>query len=309
MHIGILSFRGLKRRFMWEEGRLVAEAEKRGHKATKMRYQRCTMTFDGHGELNLRYGNRKFPKIDLMIPRCSLLSDVQIKAAVVEQMQLMGIPLLNRFETIIRAKSKLQTLQTLSFYGIPVVKTVVLNEDDYLKTAVKHIGEFPMIMKTSYSSYGQGVTIVESARSMKSTYGLLSRSIGNRNTILVQEYIEESQGKDLRIFVVGGEVIACMQRIAQEGEFRSNVGQGGSGVVYSPTEEEVHLAIRAAKALELEVAGVDIIQTKNGPAIMEVNANPGFQELEEASGVNVAEKIILHAERYSEEYLPAQRPL
>ncbi len=295
MHIGILSFRTLKRRFMWEEGRLVEEAEKRGHKATKMRYQRCTMTFDGHGELNLRYGNRKFPKIDLMIPRCSLLSDVQIKAAVVEQMQLMGIPLLNRFESIIRAKSKLQTLQTLSFYGIPVVKTVVLNDDDYLKSAVKHIGEFPMI--------------VESARSMKSTYGLLSRSIGNRNTILVQEYIEESQGKDLRIFVVGGEVIACMQRIAEDGDFRSNVGQGGSGVVYTPTEEETHLAIRAAKALELEVAGVDIIQTKHGPAIMEVNANPGFQELEEASGVNVAEKMILHAERYSEEYLPAQKPL
>jgi len=233
--------------------------------------------------------------------------NAQIKLALVEHLQLMGVPMLNEYNHILRAKSKLQTLQILSHYGIPVVKTAVVNSSQYLQKAVQYIGDFPIIMKTIYGSYGEGVAIVESDRSVKSTYGILAGSLGVRNAILLQEYIEESKGKDIRIFIVGrNKVVASMERSAEDGDFRSNVGQGGSGQAYKPTREEIHLARRATKAIGLEVAGVDIIQTKHGPAVMEVNANPGFEELEEISGVNVAEEIIKYSERFVKEYVPPE---
>lgn len=306
MHIGILSFRSSNRRYMYEQRRLNSEAKSRGHKVTMMRHSRVAMSFDGKGQLGIRDGKRKLPQLDVVIPRVTLLSHVNVRAAVVEQLQLMGIPMLNNYQSVMKAKSKLKTLQILTHYDIPVVKTMVINDPQYLPSAVKFIGDFPIIMKTIYGSYGQGVAIVESDRSVKSTYGLLAGSLGANNAILLQEYIAEAEGKDIRLFVVGGEVIASMQRNAEDGDFRSNVGQGGSGMSYKPTEEEIHLAIRATKAIGLEVSGVDIIQTKHGPAIMEVNANPGFEELEEVSGVNVAGKIIEYAERFAQEYVPSE---
>lgn len=306
MHLGILSFRALNRRVMKEQKRISDEALSRGHKVSMLRAQRCSLSFDGKGDIGLRNGNRKFPNIDLVIPRVSLLSNVNVKAAIVEQLQLMRIPTLNSYHSILRAKSKLKTLQILSHYDIPVVKTMVINDPQYLKPAVKYIGDFPIIMKTIYGSYGAGVAIAETERSVKSTYGLLAGSLGANNAILLQEYIAEAEGKDIRIFVVGGEMVAAMQRNAEDGDFRSNVGQGGSGGPYDPTEEEIHMAIRATKAIGLEIAGVDIIQTKHGPAIMEVNANPGFEELEEASGVNVAGAIVEYAERFVQEYVPSE---
>ena len=303
MNIGILSFRALNRRFMMEEKRLGEEAEKRGHKVSMLRFQRCMMVFDGRNKLDIRYGYRRFPQLDVMIPRVSALTNVQIKIAIVEHLQLMRIPMVNNYDSILRAKSKLQTLQILSHYGIPVVRTAVVNTPKYLEQAVSYIGEFPVIMKTIYGSYGDGVAIVESARAAKSTYGILSESLDTTNAILLQQYIAESNGKDIRIFIVGGEFVASMERVAQDGDFRSNVGQGGSGQPYSPSPEEIHLAIRATKALGLEIGGVDIIQTKNGPAIMEVNANPGFEELETVTGVNVAGSIIEFTERFVQEYV------
>jgi ribosomal protein S6--L-glutamate ligase len=306
MHLGILSFRSLSRRVMKEQKRISAEAQARGHKVSMLRAQRCALSFDGKGRMGLRNGDRAFPKVDLIIPRVSLLSNVNVKAAIIEQFQLMGIPTLNEYHAVLRAKSKLKTLQILSHYDIPVVKTMVINDPKYLKKAVKFIGDFPIIMKTIYGSYGAGVAIAETERSVKSTYGLLAGSLSGNNAILLQEYIAEAEGKDIRIFVVGGQMIAAMERNAEDGDFRSNVGQGGTGGPYTPTEEEIHMAIKATKAIGLEVAGVDIIQTKHGPAIMEVNANPGFEELEEASGVNVAGSIVEYAERFVQEYVPSE---
>ena len=306
MHIGILSFRSLRRHLMYEEKRLFEEAQKRKHKVSTIRYQRCSMTFDGHGKLEILDGNRRLPLPDLVIPRVSVLTNAHIKIAVLEHLQLMGIPMLNEYNAVLKAKSKLQTLQILSHYGIPVVKTIVLNDPKYLKKALDYIGGFPIIMKTIYGSYGEGVAIVESDRSAKSTYGILSDSLGSKNAILLQEYIAESKGKDIRIFIVGRKVVASMERVADEGDFRSNIGQGGSGRLYKPTREEIHLARRAAKAIGLDVAGIDIIQTKHGPAVMEVNANPGFEELEKVSGVNVAEQIIRYSERFVREYVPPE---
>lgn len=306
MHIGILSFRAPKRHFMWEEKRLEEEAKKRGHEVSLFRASSCLMEFDGNGGIGIRSGRNPLPKFDLLIPRASALTNVQIKIAVIKHFELMGIPALNSYHGILRAKSKLQTLQILSHYGIPVVKTAVINNPNSLKYAVDYIGQFPIIMKTSYGSYGDGVTIVESHRAVKSTYGILAESLDSTNAILIQEYVAEAANKDIRIFIVGEKMVASMERVAALEDFRSNIGQGGEGKLYTPSWAEVHLAIKATKAIGLEVAGVDIIQTKHGPAIMEVNANPGFQELEEASKVNVAEAMIKYGIKFGKEYVPEE---
>lgn len=303
MDIGILSFLKKSSR---AELRIAAEAKARGHKVKMLKHNLCSLTFDGKGKIGFQYGKSKFKKPDLIIPRPNLHNSIHTRMAVIEQLELMGIPLLNSHSSILRAKSKLKTLQILSHYNIPVVKTMVLNGPGYIQEAVEFIGNFPIIIKTIFGSQGQGVAIVESDRSVKSTYGLLEKSVGGNNVLLLQEYIAEADGKDVRLFVVGGEVIAAMERVAKDGDFRSNVGQGGNAVEYKPTEEEVHLAIRAAKAMNLEIAGVDIIKTKHGPAIMEVNANPGFTALEPATGVNIAGAIIEYAERFVHEYVPTE---
>lgn len=306
MHIGVLSFRALNRHTTLEEKRLAEEGKKRNHEVSLLRFQRCLLTFNGQGTLGLRYGNRPFPDFDVVIPRVSVLTNMQAKIAIIKHLQLMGVPLINAYHPILRAKSKLQTLQVLSHYNIPVVKTAVINHVRYLEKAIDYIGQFPIIMKTAYGSLGEGVTIVESKRSAKSTYQLIADTLEPTNAILLQEYISESGGKDIRLFVVGNKVVASMERMADDGDFRSNIGQGGDGRAYTPSSEEKHLAIRAAKAIGLEIAGVDMIHTKHGPAIMEVNANPGFKELEEVSGVNVAESIVKFSVRFAKEYVPRE---
>jgi ribosomal protein S6--L-glutamate ligase len=304
MRIGILSFKPLPKRFSSQEDRLADEAEKRGYKVSIIRVQKCILTLDGKGELNVKIGQKAFPKFDVLIPRVGVGENVQVRSAILEQLQLMGYPMINSYSAILRAKSKLHTLQALSHYKIPVVKTAMVHDIKLLDKALKYIGTFPVVMKTVFGSFGNGVTIVESQRAAKSTYGIISEKFSSKNGILLQEYIGESMGKDIRIFVVGGKMVAAMERVAHDEDFRSNVGQGGKGKPYVPNKEEIHLAVRATKAIGLDIAGVDIIQTKNGPAIMEVNSNPGFKELEEISGVNVAEAIIKYSRRFVQEFVP-----
>ncbi len=304
MVIGILSFRSRAKHFTYEEKRLEEEGKKRGHDTRLLRSEMFVLSFDGKGATGVRLGNKSFPKLDVLIPRVTVLKNIQPKIAMIKHLELMHVPIVNGYESILKAKSKLNTLQILSHYSIPVVKTAVVNNVDYLHSAIKYIGQFPIIMKTAFGSLGEGVALLETERGAKSTYQLIMDNIESTNTMLLQEYIAESKGKDIRIFIAGGKFIAAMERSAAEGDFRSNVGQGGEGSPYEPTKEEINLAIRATKALNLEVTGVDIIQTKHGPAIMEVNANPGFEELEEVTSVNVAEAIIRYSVKFAKEYVP-----
>lgn len=298
MNIGILSFFPVAKKASKEEHRLKEEAIKRGHKARILRSEFCTMYCND--KLKLLYkGREDLRKCNIIIPRVSLTTNVASQIAVIEQAILLGIPVINNYYSIIKAKNKLHTIQILNFYGLPVVKTVVIQNEQYLEDALKHV-ETPVILKTSHGSYGKGVVLAETKRAAISAYNLIA---GGNNIILLQEYVKESKGKDLRAFVVGNRVIASMERVAQKGEFRSNIERGGKGIPVELTPEQKNLAVRAVKALELEVAGVDIILTKNGPAIMEVNANPGFKTLEEVTGINVAEKIIRYAEKFVAQYI------
>lgn len=298
MNIAILSFKALNRKATREEIRLKEEAAKRGHKVRIVRSERFGMYFDD--ELKLLYKHREdISKIDVLIPRVSLTQHISTLSAVLKQAELLGIPVLNGFYPTIRAKSKLLTLQMLRRYGVPIVKTVVIQNEEYLADALKYI-ETPLILKTAHGSYGKGVMLAETVRATKAAYHMIA---GSEDMILIQEYISESKGKDLRAFVVGNKVVASMERAARRGEFRSNIELGGQGTAVELTKELKIMAIKATKCLGLEIAGVDIIITKHGPAVMEVNANPGFKMLEEVTKVNVAEKIIRHAERFASQYI------
>jgi ribosomal protein S6--L-glutamate ligase len=246
-------------------------------------------------------------KYDVIIPRANVCENVALESAILKQIEHMHIPMINSYDSIICAKNKLLTLQILGANDIPTVRTAVIHRSDNLDTALKHIGRMPMIMKTAFGSFGHGVVLIESERSARSAYDLLNRAPSN--IILLQKYVRESKGKDIRIIVVGGRVIAAMERKAKRGEFRSNIKVGGEGKAIKPTREMKNLAIRATKALGLQISGVDIILTQDGPAIMEVNSNPGMEGIEEATSINVAEKMIKYAVKYANTYVHAPATL
>lgn len=275
---------------MFEEIRLRNEARELGHKARIFRATRCQLVYDDR-EPRVLYHGKNFPQYDVIIPRVRLLTEVDLRVSVIKQLQLMNIPMFNSYLAITRAKNKLRTMQMLDFDGIPIPRTWVVEGKRYINEAVKSLGGPPVILKLTSGSYGSGVVIAESKRAIHSALDALISNSTN-NIILIQEYIKEAKGSDTRVFVVSGKVISVMRRQAKRGEFRSNLELGGTAAVTDLREDEKSVALRAAKSLNLEVAGVDIIDTKNGPAVMEVNANPGFEGLEQTSGVNVARAII-----------------
>lgn len=285
MKIGILSFRPVDADFADETLRLKEAAEAMGHSAQIFRSALCQLVYDDKGERVL-YEGKPFPKIDLLVPRASILTNVELRLAVVKQFKLMGVPILNGYHAIGRAKNKLRTMQILHSLGIPTPRTVVINNEAALKGAVEAVGGAPVILKDPFGTFGTGVVIVESLRAAKSVLHSL------RKMIMVQEYIEESGGRDTRVFVVGDRVVAAMERSAQAEEFRSNVELGGVASSVEISDEYAKIALASTRAIGLDYAGVDIIETKNGPAVLEVNGNPGFKALEGVSGVNVAGAIM-----------------
>lgn len=293
MKIGILSYYHTSKRAAPEEIRLLKEARALGHKARIIRVVQCQLVFDGANPTVLLEG-KTFPKLDVIIPRATVLKYVELQTALLKQFQLMGIPVINGFRPINRAKNKLNTMQILNHKGIAVPRTVVVRRMKEIDWAVKYLGGLPVIIKAPFGTYGSGVVISESKRSLTSA---LDAMWGGKDisVLLLQEFIKESKGKDIRVFVVGGKVVASMMRAAVRGEFRSNIELGGAGESVEITAEEADISIRATAALGLEVGGVDIVRSKTGPLILEVNGNPGFKKLEEVSGVNVARAIIEHA--------------
>lgn len=295
MKIAILSFRAPRRRASQEELRLQKEARALGHTSVILRAQKFMMVYDGSSPW-LHYNGKPMKHYDVVIARPSVLSNVDLYASLVEQMQLMGTLVFNKFEPIVNAKNKLKTTQVLDHYGIPVPKTVVVRNGDDLKGAVKFLGGFPVILKTPVGSYGNGVTIVESMRALKSVI------TWDQPLYLLQQFVKFSRGRDIRIFVVNGRVVASMMRSAKKGEFRSNIELGGVGRVVKITDEEVSIALRSLQALDLQYGGVDIIRGKDGPVVLEVNSNPGFKALEKATGENVAKSIIEYAIELAERH-------
>jgi ribosomal protein S6--L-glutamate ligase len=305
LQIGILDYSDLSRATgrlspttIKEIKALREEIKEMGHKPVIYKVPKCQMYFHGR-KSEILYNNKKIKGCDVLIPRVAVTSRLDLEVSLVKQFQLMDIPVINKYLPIQRAKNKLRTLQILTRKSLSVPKTIVVRKFKYIDDAIKMVGGFPVILKSPYGSYGAGVVIVESRRSLYSALDVIWMSM-KTNIILIQEYVAEAYGSDYRAFVVGNKVVAAMKRTAKKGEFRSNLHLGGEASKVKLTAEERKISVNATKALGLEVAGVDILRSNNGPVVMEVNANPGFYGLSQFTGINVAKSIVQFAVEFAE---------
>lgn len=297
LKIGILSFTAVRKRATREDLMLKHAAQARGHKVRIFLTKHFQFTFDT-ASLGLLYRNTVFSPPDVMVVRPSILSDIDLQLSIVKQLQLMNVPVVNHYLPIARAKNKIRTVQILSHQKIPIPRTVVVHNIEYIDSVIDQLGNFPLIIKLAQGSFGNGVSIIESRRSLKSMIDLIIASdFAKNNHFLIQEYVREAKGKDIRVFVVGGKIVAAMERRAKRGEFRANFHHGGSVAITDLTEEERDLALHATRVIGLDVSGVDIIRTVEGPKVLEVNSNPGLEGITMATGINVADHIIQYAEK------------
>jgi ribosomal protein S6--L-glutamate ligase len=287
MRIGILS-RG---QASFSTKRLVEACRARGHSAEVLDTLLFSVVVE-EGRSSLLYENRPFAGFDAVIPRIGA-SITFYGTAVVRQLEHMGVFVLNTSHAILVARDKLRALQVLSRHRIPFPPTVFVRGGEEVLTAVERVGGAPVIVKLVEGTQGVGVILAETSKVAQAIVETLSTVQKN---VLIQKFVEESRGRDVRAFVVGGRVVAAMRRTAMGDEFRSNVHRGAraEGIALSPAYERV--ALRAAEIMGLEVAGVDMLEGRDGPQVMEVNSSPGLEGIEGASRVDVASAIVRHLE-------------
>lgn len=273
--------------------RLVEAADKRGHEIEVLDTLRCTMNVVTH-KPTIRYGGEEATDYDAVIPRIGA-SITFYGMAVLRQFEMMGVFTMNESAAIGRARDKLRCLQMLAREGIGLPITGFAHAPDDIPDVVKMVGGPPLVIKLLEGTQGIGVVLAETQTAAES---MLEAFLSLDQNIMVQEYIHEAGGADIRCFVIDGEVVAAMKRQAKEGEFRANLHRGGQATAIDITDEERHTAIAAAKALGLHVAGVDMMRSSRGPLVLEVNASPGLEGIEHATGVDIAGKMIAFLERH-----------
>ncbi len=294
MKIGILS----RKQDLYSTRRLAEAAKQRGHQADVIDTLRCYMNITS-SRPTIHFKGAELDHYDAVIPRIGA-SATFYGAAVVRQLEMMGVFCLNDSVAITRARDKLRSLQLLSKKGIGLPITGFAHSVDEIQDLIKMVGGPPLVVKFLEGTQGIGVVLVETSKAARS---VIEAFFGLKVNILVQEYIKESAGADIRCFVVGGKVVAAMKRQANPEEFRSNLHRGGKAAAENITEEERHMAIRASHIIGLNVAGVDIVRSNRGPLIMEVNASPGLEGIEKATKIDVASTII----RFIEDNIEAEK--
>lgn len=290
MRIAVLS----RNKRLYSTRRLVEAALTAGHSVRVVDHVRCFMDISAD-KPTVHYKDEEFSPADFnaIIPRIG--SSVSFYGcAVVRQFEMMGVYCINESVAITRARDKLRSLQLLSRRGIGIPVTSFANSPDDVGGLIREVGGAPLVIKLLEGTQGIGVVLAETQKAAES---VIQAFMGNKTNILVQEFIKEAGGSDIRCFVVDGKVIASMQRQAPAGEFRSNLHRGGTAAVVRITPKERATAVRAAKVMGLTVAGVDILRSDRGPLVMEVNASPGLRGIEDATGIDVAGLIIKTLER------------
>lgn len=282
MKIGILS----RKASLYSTRRLLEAAKERGHSVRVVNYARCYMNIASRKPEVLMAGRSL--SFDAIIPRIGA-SYTFYGTALVRQFETMGTFSLNESQAIARSRDKLRSLQLLAAEGIGLPVTSFARSTRDIDGLIKLVGGAPLIVKFLEGTQGVGVVLAETTKAAESVIAAFAQLNAN---ILVQEYIKEAGGADVRAFVVGGKVVASMMRQGPEGEFRSNLHRGGSATKVKLSPEEKSTAIRSAKILGLHVAGVDLLRSNHGPVVMEVNSSPGLEGIETTSGVDVAGKII-----------------
>jgi len=289
MHIAILIFSEPSLECYAGVERLEQAAILRGHTVVRL-YE----PFFSIGDDFILYNSEPLPHIDVMIARPNFIEEPSLHTYVMSALLATGYRIINGLPTFSLSKNKLQQTRLFQMNNIPHPKSILTHKPEETLRAAKALG-FPVILKVAFGALGKGVFYIADELSCRPIAEYLA--IRDRNPVIVQEYIKEADRKDIRAFVVGGEVIAAMERCAPQGDVRANTTNGGTGRAIELTKTEHKLALRVASLCELEIAGVDIIRSAHGPLVLEVNANPGFKELERATGVDVAEAIVRYAAR------------
>jgi len=288
MKIAILS----TNKNLYSTRRLVEACQQRGHEVRVVNHKRCYMNITSHNP-SVHYNGESIDDIDAIIPRIGA-SVSFYGTAVVRQFEMMGVYSLNESVAITRSRDKLRASQLLSRKGIGLPVTGFANSPDDTEDLLKIAGGAPVVIKLLEGTQGVGVVLAETRKAAESVIEAF-RGLGAN--FIVQEFIAEAGGSDLRCFVIGDKVVAAMMRQGKEGEFRSNLHRGGTARLVKITPEERSTAVRSAKVMGLNVAGVDLLRSNHGPVVMEVNSSPGLEGIETATGKDVASLIVQFIEK------------
>ena len=291
MKIAILS-RNSK---LYSTKRLVEAAVERGHEAVVLDHLKCDLLMEKN-QPSIIYKGIPLTDIDAVIPRIGA-SVTFYGTAVVRQFEMMKVATAVESQAIVRSRDKLRSLQLLSRAGLDLPKTAFTNYGVEVKQLIQQVGGAPLVIKLLEGTQGLGVVLAETSKAAESVIDAFHNL---KARIIVQEFIKESSGTDIRAFVVNGEVVGAMKRQAKEGEFRSNLHRGGTGSLIKLSRAERDTALRAAKAMGLHIAGVDMLPSKRGPLVLEVNSSPGLEGIEKATKVNIAGKIIEYTEKIAD---------
>jgi ribosomal protein S6--L-glutamate ligase len=282
MHIGVLS----RNRHLYSTSRLVEAAKQRGHAVSVVDYLRCYMDITSTKPRVLLRGEEQ--RFDAVIPRIGA-SHTFYGAAVVRQFEMMKVYSASPSQAITRSRDKLHAQQLLARAGVDLPVTGYAHATQDIEGLLDVVGGTPVVVKLLEGTQGLGVVLAETKKAAESVIGAFRQLDAN---ILVQEYIKESRGADVRALVVGGKVVAAMRRTGAPGDFRSNLHRGGSAEQIKLTQAERGAAVKAARTVGLNIAGVDLLQSDRGPLVLEVNSSPGLEGIERTSEVDVADRII-----------------
>ncbi|MFH4966716.1 30S ribosomal protein S6--L-glutamate ligase [Gaetbulibacter sp. M240] len=281
---------------LYSTDRLREEGEKRGHRMEIIDPLKCDIIIEKERP-TIYYKDRYLDYVDAIIPRIGA-SVTFYGCAVVRQFEMMGVFTICTSDAIQRSRDKLRSFQRLSKAGIGMPKTVFTNYSRDVEEVIEHVGGTPVVIKLLEGTQGLGVVLAETKNAAES---VLEAFNGLQARVIVQEFIKEAGGADLRALVVDGQVVGAMKRQGKDGEFRSNLHRGGSAKVLKLNHDELKLAMNASRALKLPVCGVDMLQSSRGPLILEVNSTPGLEGIEAATGRNIAKSIIHFIERNKRE--------
>ena len=257
----------------------------------------CQLVVDGR-KSDIMVGSALLPRYDLVLPRIGA-SITDYGLAVVKQFESQGVSAVNGSHAIAQSRDKMRCLQVLAHAGIRVPKTVLTRNTRSLRAVIERVGGMPAVMKILQGTQGLGVMLAHSPVSLGSVMETLQ---GLDQDVIVQQFLAEGAGRDYRAFVIGGRVVAAMMRTAPPGEFRTNIHRGGEGTLVKLPKSYERAALRACKVLGLQIAGVDLMESRKGPMVIEVNSSPGFEGIERATGLNIAAAVVRHIKASGRSY-------
>jgi len=278
---------------LYSTSRLVEAGEQRNHEMFVMDHTKCDLVIEKKNPVII-YKGKRLEGFDAVIPRIGA-SVTFYGTAVVRQFEMMKVFSTVESQALVRSRDKLRSVQILARAGLGLPKTVFTNYSKNVKDIVKEVGGAPVVIKLLEGTQGLGVVLAETDTAAESVIEAFN---GMKIRVIVQEFIKEAKGADIRVFVVDGVVVGAMKRTAKKGEFRSNLHRGGTAEIYELTEDEENAALKSARVLGLGICGVDMLQSESGPLILEVNSSPGLEGIEKATGKNIAKSVIRYVERH-----------